>query len=219
MPASIAARSIGGRAAIAKRQIASRYGLTNAEEPHAYPAGSYTFTPPRAGYWKIVLWGGGAQGSSSFGGASGAYVEKTVLLSPATPVALVIGGSGSDSTAALPNGIITAGGASGNVPGAASGGDVNLDGALGGTTSTGSGADGSGSGGGPGGTATAGRAGAGAPANLPYHGGRGGIGASASPLPSSSLGITPGGGGGYSALVNEGAYGGEGFGVVSFVHD
>lgn len=151
------------------------------QEPFVFPWGaSYVFKPPKAGYWKFVLWGAGGDGSVvTAGGASGAYVEVTKFLTLAQTVTLVVGEFALnyvDTTATFPDGsIASAGRASVVTGGIATGGDVNLNGSPGTAGSTSSnGATGAGTGGGPGGLhSAAADGGAGAPAMLPYRGGHG----------------------------------------------
>ena len=178
MPANIATLPIGNLP-IGTLTIAQAAGNL-AQEPFTFPPGTWTFTPPKAGYWKFVQWGVGGS-VSTVGNASGAYTEYTRFLTSAQSVALVVGiyaGVGTvDTTATFPDGyVVTAGKATGATPGTASGGDVNLNGSAGtaGSTSA-TGANGSGTGGGAG-AANSGTndGGAGAPANLPYRGGAGG---------------------------------------------
>lgn len=169
-----------------------------------FTAGSYpAWAPPKSGFWKFVAWGAGGGSTSAAAGASGAYVEKTVLLIVTNRIAIVVGvgSSGNASTAttiALPGVIdVTAGaGEQGNNPGLASGGDVNLNGSN--PPSAGSGTGG--------GAAGASGGGAGAPANLPFRGGAGTNG--------ENDGHTPGGGGTTNALSSRG---GDGLVIAYFV--
>jgi hypothetical protein len=150
------------------------------QEPFSFPGQhlSYAFTPPRAGYWKFVLWGpGGAGVPGVAGGASGAYAEITRFLTPAQTVTIVAGepftGSAAiDTTVTFPDGsTIIAGAASGAVAGVPSGGDFGFTGTAG---VNGNGNPGAGTGGGSGGAGTGSSSGgAGAPGRLPYRGGTG----------------------------------------------
>lgn len=174
------------------------------QTPYQFPPGSYTFKVPKSGYWKFVLWGPGAIGSNGDdGGGSGAYCEITKPLASGQSVALVVGSgskvgisnSSGASTATFPDGNLTSAGTTVSslggtgVAAVASGGDVNLNGSLGGqgTGGTNTGAVGSGTGGGAGGVAAGANGGGGAPANLPFRGGAGGSAGSTN-------GRSPGGG-------------------------
>ena len=202
MPKGIARQNIAGRASIARKPIASVYATqseqTAATSPQQFPPGSYTFTPTVSGRWKFVLCGGGGYVSPD-GGGSGAYAEITKFLTTGQTVALVTGrgantdAAGTDSTATFPDGtVVTAGAASGNTGGVATGGDVNLDGSDGGLDiDSSAGGNGLGTGGGAGGPGTGVNiygGGAGAPANLPFRGGAGGSGQNV------ATGRSPGGG-------------------------
>ena len=202
MTKGIGRHSIAGRAGIARRPIATDYGVrstqTAATSPQMFPVGSHSFAPTVSGWWKFVLWGGGGKDNNN-GGGSGAYCEITKFVTTGQTVALSAGrGQGAlaatASTATFPDGTVaSAGGASGNTGGSASGGDVNLNGSTGGLDASGTaGAAGLGTGGGlggPGNGASVG-GGAGAPANLPYRGGIGGDGSASTEV----VGRTPGGG-------------------------
>lgn len=203
MPKGIARQNIAGRASIARKPIASVYATqseqTAATSPQQFPPGSYTFTPTVSGWWKFVLWGGGARGSG-YGGGSGAYCETTKFLTTGQTAALVVGrgeGSGGgaqgSSVTFLDGTVVNAGAAALEVGGTATGGDVNLNGSNGGIDGGGggNGGNGLGTGGGLGGLfePNAG-GGAGAPANLPF---RGGVGSTLG-SPGHYNGGTPGGG-------------------------
>lgn len=209
MPSGIAAQSIGGLS-IAGQAIAAAgtqtQGYVETFVPAVSTSKSYNWSPPRAGYWKFVLWGAG-DGSNGAGvqGASGAYAEKTLFLSPKDVVAILVGigkgGVGADTTVTPPSGlVITAGGGNGSTGGVASGGDVNLNGSA-------PGSNGLGTGGGLSGDPTT----AGAPAMLPHRGGNGAFNAGTGPF----CGGTPGGGGVGGAIVF--GAGGSGYVEVSFV--
>jgi hypothetical protein len=219
MPKGIAGRGDGGRTGIARRQIANRYGLTNAQEPvnfNARPSVTVAtnWSPPRAGHWKFVLWaeGAGCASADTLGGGSGAYAEKTVFLSPSQSVVVTlasgfgIGGyNGGTSTIAFPDGSLLrcTGGTRGGAPagGTATGGDVNLNGSPSNTV-------GAGTGGGakPSGGATTG---GGAPANQPYRGGDAGSSVALQ-------GSTPGGG---ACAAGVDTYGGLPLGLAVFLHE
>lgn len=148
------------------------------QQPFVFTGGSFTFTAPKAGYWKFVAWGPGGSGAGS-GAASGSYGEITRFVGRLQTVAVAAPPPGADTTLTFADGsIATAGQASGSVAGVASGFDTSLPGTAGtvGGTSSAGGA-GQGTGGGAGGAnAGANDGGAGAPAILPYRGGRGGSG-------------------------------------------
>lgn len=171
-----------------------------------YPPGSYTFTAPRSGDWKFVLWGAGGQGSATpAGGGSGAYVEVTRKLVAGQSVALVVGGpnDANNTSATFPGGVVVtaargADASSGGAGGVATGGDVRLNGSAGGTGG-GSGGAGSGTGGGASGGANGG---GGAPGVVPFRGGFGGSAVN-------TVVGSPGGGG-----ANGGGYGGSGLLIV-----
>jgi hypothetical protein len=201
----IARQGVGSRAGIALRQIAGKFGQADQGKTYNFPVGSWTFVPPKAGYWKFVLWGPG--GNS---GASGAYLERTIFLTPAQSVAIVVGALGTDTIATLPGGaLLSAGAGAGATGGTAAGGDVNLNGTSYGLTSTGAnGPPGAGTGGGSGGTGngTSADGGAGAPANLPFRGGKG-------MSPGGTAYVTNPGGGQGEATAGSGA----GLALVVFV--
>lgn len=189
MTKGIARRGIGSRSGIGRKPIASAYGYTTAQTPYFYGSGTHTFTTPKSGYWKFVLWGAGGGGSSAGPGGSGGYVEVTKYLLGNSTVALTVsyplyasGGSGTitSTTATFPDGTVctaTRGGV--NVAGTASGGDVNLNGSV---NTAGLGTNGG-----------AANNGSGAPANLPFIGGAGGV-SSVGPADTNN-GRAPGGGG------------------------
>jgi len=169
-----------------------------------FPVGSHDFMAPVAGTWKFVMWGPGGDpvnnGSNLSGGASGGYVEYKKFLDKNQIVKLVVGRD-TNTTAVFPDGkLLSAGAASANIGGVATGGDVNLNGTSTPAIGTGlSGPAGQGSGAGLGGTgSSAADGGAGAPALLPYRGGTGGS-------ISSALATAPGGGG--AAIGGHGANG------------
>lgn len=209
MTKGIGGQGIASRPGIGRKAVATRFAQQNAQSPTSYPPGSWTFTPPRPGYWKFVLRGHGGGGSGGVtGGASGAYVEVTKYLTSPQSVALIVGSfGGGDTTATFPGGsVATAGAASGAVAGVASGGDVNLNGAAGVPTGGNNGNPGTGTGGGSGGIASGSSGGAGAPANLPFHGSTGASNA----IPG------PGAGG---AEIGAQSNGGHGWAEVVFVKD
>lgn len=147
-----------------------------AQEPYSFPVGgsTYSFVPPRAGYWKFVAWGpGGAGAAGVTAGASGAYGEITRFLTPATPVTIAVA-TNADTVITFADGkVATAGKAALAVAGVASGFDYMLNGTAGVATGNIAGNPGQGTGGGGGGTPGGGSGGAGAPARLPYRGGTG----------------------------------------------
>ena len=85
-----------------------------------YPAGSFTFTAPKSGKYRIVVrggGGGGGAGGAGVGGASGALVIGDRFLSKGQTVALAIASAppintdAANTTATFPDGsIMTAGG-------------------------------------------------------------------------------------------------------------
>jgi hypothetical protein len=206
MPKGIGQRGIGGRAGLARRQIGARYAIAVPQQPYNFPPGTHTWSPPKAGYWKFVYWGGGG-GSFSASGGSGAYGEVTRFLTPAQSVSISVGMGGHSSAAGQTTTLIfsnglqasASGGANdGGAGGTATGGDVNLSGSAGVSSGSISSA-GQGTGGGTGGL----NCGGGAPANLPYHGGNGG---NPSGLPNPGGGA-PGGGAGFVGVAERGADG------------
>lgn len=207
MPLGIARRQIGGTrigaVSIAQAAYSDEQGVS-----YVFPVGSWTFTPPKAGYWKIVLRGPGAAGSGSNGGGSGAYLERTVHLTPQHTVLLTVSAPGSATVATLPGGgLISAGAASGRTGGAAIGGDLQYNGSMGGNSIAG-GAAGLGPGGGAG-TSTEG--GAGSPGTLQY------LGTSGANLNQS--GRTPGAGGSHLVSTGAGTPGGDGQAILTFMRD
>lgn len=193
---------------IAGKSMAVRYGLTDLQSPYQFAPGSYTFTSPKGGRWKFVLWGpGGNSGGGVDGGGSGAYVEITKTVLTGQTVALVVSSAGAATTATFLDGAVASAGAgSGITGGTASGGDVNLNGSNGGASGgSNAGTAGTGTGGGAAGAGGAGLpGGAGAPANLPFRGGAGGTGAG---IPAVVSGKSPGGGAGDSGAATAGGDG------------
>ena len=57
--------------------------------------GSYTFTAPRSGLYKVIISGGGAAGAPTGGGMSGAYGIKWFTLNKNEQVSLTVGAGGS----------------------------------------------------------------------------------------------------------------------------
>lgn len=187
-----------------------------------YLPGAHSFRPTVPGFYKFVLWGPGGSEVAAGGlgsGGSGAYVEITKPLAAGQVVALVVSDYGAPTTATFPDGKVASaghgadcpGGGAGGVGGAATGGDVNLDGATGGSSvgpaqaalGTAPGAPGSGN-----------NAGAGAPANLPFRGGRGG-----NPYTTASITTNPqapGGGGGAAGSASS-VKNGSGMVIVQLV--
>lgn len=223
MPKGVSQRSIGGRAGIARKQIAARYALTNAQEPYSFPgptataAKTYSWSPPRSGYWKFVAWGAGgnALAADAQGAGSGAYAEKTKYLRPSDVVSISLtssnpasaSSSGGSTVLTFPDGsVVTCGGGQaaslGAAGGTATGGDVNLSGSTFTTAGQGSG----------GGSAGAGATdGGGAPGVLPYRGGDGGL------VSVGGRAGSPGGGAAaYNTFPN---MGGTGLVLAVFIHD
>lgn len=198
--------------------------------------GSYTFTAPNAGSYTFYLWGPGGPGAAqvgrtaaaAWGGNAGGCAQKTVALAAGQQVPLVVGAAGTpatadnlnttaatlgtNTTAQLPSGTVTAGygsaagppsGGTFFGPGAASGGDVNQTGGNGGNTYQGGTPATSGDGsyaGTPGATYTMGSpyayGGGSAPGRAFLGGGNGGAGVRADTTPVGLPGGFPGGGGG-----------------------
>jgi len=184
-PVNIARKGICARGAIASHRVGKPGGAIIHPEPFTFTAraATYAFAPPRAGYWKFVLWGagGGGGGVGSSGGASGAYAEVARFLSPVQTVTIIAGmpfdgTARTDSTVTFPDGsIVVAGSANFSIPGIATGADFSINGTAGVGTGNLNGNPGGGSGGGAGGVGVGGlgSGGAGAPARLPYRGGAG----------------------------------------------
>lgn len=161
--------------------------------------GVTTWTVPSAGLYKFHLWGAGRGGTSGQGGCSGGYCEITERLSQGAVIAVLVGigrnaldGGDGDTQVTLPSGrvALAARGTAIGTAGLATGGDVNLNGSLGGVSAGGPpGVAGLGSGGAPGGLGdNASRGGGGgAPGVLPMRG--------ASTISNASPGGTPGAGG------------------------
>lgn len=105
-----------------------------------YSPGSYTFRPTKAGFWRFVAWGAGGDASpgTGTGGGGGGLSIKTVFLTPAQTVSIVVGdwisNNGASSTViTFPDGsamtIAPAGPGGTSAGGVATGGDVNVNGA------------------------------------------------------------------------------------------
>lgn len=216
MPTSVAGQSIAPLG-IAPVSVATGFNASAVQEPFLFPPGSYSFKPPKAGYWKFVGWGPGGVNSSTSGGGSGAYIERTLYLRTSDVVTLSVGhslitiGAQANTSLTEPGGrVVTAGGASGATGGTATNGDVNLNGSAGLSGGTAS-ANGAGTGGGLAGVASGGNSGgAGAPANLPYRGGAGGTGNGGV----NASGASPGGGMGQNSST---AAGGDGLMIATLV--
>jgi hypothetical protein len=186
-----------------------------------YPAGSFTWTCPASGTWRLVLWaaGGGSTNGSNLGGGSGALYIAERFFAKGQTVALVVGGcigaasNGANSTATLPDGeVITAGGGQANGTAGAVTANRNLDvvfaGSAGGAAG-GSGVAGLGDAGGSGGAGVAAQSGGGgAPGYGPHRGGDGREGSNGNVRSAPS----PAGGGGVNSSV--GAAGGDGVGLI-----
>jgi hypothetical protein len=185
MPAIASQRISAG--AIAAIQIASN-NLPDQQQPYNFPSAgvTYTWSPPQSGRWKFVGWGPGDRG------ASGAYFEVTRFLRATDSVTIQVGRTASsDTVLTLPGGLVaTAGRASSNTAGVASGGDVNLNGTDGPSIAGASGGAGLGTGGGSGGLGDGSTyaGGSGAPANLPFRGANGGDNNLTSPGPGAGAG-------------------------------
>jgi hypothetical protein len=176
MSKGIGRLSIGGRASVARRQIAGRTGQADQGYVFAPKSGVLTtFSPPKAGYWKIVMNGpgGASNGVAGNGGGSGAYGEKTVYLSAGVGVPCTVGISGADTTLTLPDGTVLTAGSGGTPTGGVASGpfDFTYSGSSGGTLSTPS-QPGLGPGGGSC-SNTVQDSGAGAPGSLQFPGGDG----------------------------------------------
>lgn len=152
-------------------------------EPYTFPAAAtaYSFVVPYTGKWKFVGWGPGGESGLTESGGSGGYFEITRPLRRGSVVTITAGykegATRTNTIVVLPSGeTATATRATNTTAGTATGGDVNLAGSAGLSSSGANGNAGLGTGGGPGGTGSGGTepGGAGAPANLPYRGGQGG---------------------------------------------
>jgi hypothetical protein len=132
-----------------------------------FPPGSHTWTSPRTAYYRFTQWGPGGSGGGGAPGASGALTQNVVLVPRGQTVAIAPSDAvGVDSTITFANGkIATAGSGVSNTPGVASGGDLNLNGSVGGAAGLGTNG-GAGDGGANGG--------GGAPGQGPYKGAAGG---------------------------------------------
>lgn len=213
MVRGIAKPGIAGRLGVGRRQIGSKTPEM-VQQPYTFPPGSYTFTPPKPGFWKFVMWAAGGSGSGSAGGSSG-YAEYTRYLRANDSVALNVCAvqAPSNTTAAFADGrLVTVTFGSAATAGAASGGDVNFPGNPGGAGTGADGLVGLGSGGGAGGTGdgVSVNGGAGAPANLPYRGGRGGN------FSGAGFGGSPGAG---STATGGSSSGGAGLIIVALVRE
>lgn len=197
-------------------------GVKTQDNPASYVfgGGTHTFTAPRSGSYKFVMWGHGGAGNGSQSGASSGYSEITKTLGVGQTVALVVARAATATntgTMTFPDGtVVTIAGANFSTAGASpTGGDLNVSGVAGSTTSSGiNGPDGTGTNPGSGGTGTGALdGGAGAPGYGTYKGGRGGNGAT---TPGAAAGNAPGGGAGYDQS-NVGAPGGGGLVIVDFL--
>jgi hypothetical protein len=171
-------------------------------ETRIYSRGSYTFTADEAGWYRFVLWGGGAGANNGVvAGGSGALVIAERLLNIGQIASITVGrggpnnptGSyaGSNSTVTLPGGeVLTAGGAVSGTGGSASANTSRGDIATNGTT-----------------TAVTGN-GMSAPSFGDYQGGAGATDGGGFSL----AGACPGGGGRTDGGV--GSYGGDGLVIV-----
>lgn len=162
----------------------------------SFGPGTHVFSTPEPGNYKFAMHGAGGAcdtGGFSIGGASGAFVEKSVRLAAGQRIELQVGAARSGLATSL---IIAgrtsavAGAASGTAPGTAFGGDINLSGSTGGAGGSSFGSSGLGTGGGAGGAPGGGFAGgAGAPGTSEFPGGKGQDGSVAA-----DTGTTPGAG-------------------------
>lgn len=173
-------------------------------ESRAYPVGSHTFTVPKSGIYRFVLWGAGGGGADAKGGGSGAFILAERPLAAGQSVAISVGapsltassdgGNGGSTTVTLPNGdVLSAGGGAGATSGGGAGGtasgfrtnlgDVAYDGSAGGGVGS-AGSAGLGENGGASGAALDGISGggAGAPGARGYVGAAGGAGQNATPV-------------------------------------
>lgn len=185
----------------------------------SYPPGSYTFTATTSGWYRFVLWGGGASAQNTDGsGGGGAFILAERALAQGQRVSIVVGAQtslppntstgidGNASSVTFPTGeVITAGGGqttasrAGGVPTA---GQLDTAYAGGAGVTSGAGNAGAGPGGGAGGAAGGfgGGGGAGGAADVP--GGSGAAGASF------TSGQSPGGGGGTNSTLGTPGAGG-----------
>lgn len=148
---------------------------------HAFGPGATNWRCPLTGNYKFVFKGDGAlnhfDGSTTYGGGSGAHAEITRFLAAGQ---LVVISSAATKTTTFDDGHVMSAGGAGVAPiaGVASGGDLNLNGSLGGS---GNGAAGLGPGGGTGGLGNGSSGGgAGGPGTLDFPGGNGGDGTTTS---------------------------------------
>jgi hypothetical protein len=132
-----------------------------------FPPGNWNWSPPVSQNWKFIAWGMGSPDDGvSLAGGSGAYFEKTAMVLTTQNVGMSVGGRGfvTDTIINIPGQpTCTAGRGLPGSAGVATGGDVNLNGSIGGV-------DGAGSGGGAH-VSSGASGGAGAPGVLPFRGG------------------------------------------------
>lgn len=179
-----------------------------------FPAGSVSWTAPKPGRYKFLLWGAGYGGASGQGNASGSLAVTTVQLAAGQVIAgtVALGGPGApsgNSSLTFPDGrSVVAGSATGvATPGTATGGDTNLAGSVGGSSGGTDGIAGLGDAGGAGGIGNGidVGGGGGAPGVSPFKGGKGGSRAG------NESGGTPGGG---AQGGPEGSSGGSGLLII-----
>lgn len=204
-------------------------------------AGAFSWTVPRAGFYRAHVWGAGGGGTdpgggSATGGGGGGYADRVVFLRKNDVVTGVVGQcsngntgvTGGTSVINLPGGaqLGATGGGGGNsttnvggAGGAGFGGDQNLTGGAGGAAGV-SGAAGGGSDGGAGGIQGGGTlgGGGGAPGAYGLNGGAGCPGSGGGGVSSTAIfyNCNPGGGGGG---VSSGALNlpGQGMVLINFV--
>lgn len=190
----------------------------------SYPPGSYTLTITVSGWYRFVLWGGGASAQNTDGsGGGGAFIRAERALAQGQRVTIICGAptavpafsatgiDGNASSVTFPTGeVITAGG--GQTTASRAGGvatasalDTTYSGGAG--VTSGAGNAGAGPGGGAGGAAGGFVGGGGAGGSLEHPGGDGATGGS-----TNTAGESPGGGGGGNA--GTGAAGGGGLVLV-----
>jgi len=152
---------------------------------YSYPPGTYTFTAPASGWWRVVAWGAGGKGGGTGGGGGGAFIQADRVLRAGQTVSITVGPGGfasANTTVTLPGGeVLTAGCGASNAVSAAGGvattsspDDIKLSGgAAGAVDGNGSAGQGTNPGGGGTGVGGGGAGGGGAAGQGNYRGGNG----------------------------------------------